>query len=337
MSNGFEIPLHPFLDRKVPICSTLRVSIVVPTKEASQHIGTTIESILYQRNARFEVIFIDAESQDSTVEIIRSYNDSRFRIQSVPSKKTYEMINRGVAMAQGDYILVLMPGDVFLYPDALALSIWQISQNDFPDLFYSASFLRDEWYEPHFLFRPLKRELLRAGQQPAHLHSSWIKRSVFKEVGFFNIDLEIRGTLDFFIRFSRNPHLVASSEMRIYVDPEPVSVDLPYLCKNFKETFGLILKNYGALWPSFGSSNSARQKEWFTESFESSIKVLRKAKICFFQACYNKDTCCEDSFHNGIQDSMSWDSFDLNRGGMFQDILKCRICRIRFYLYGSQG
>jgi len=248
MSNGFEIPLHPFLERKVPICSTLRVSIVIPTKNASQYIGTTIESILSQRNARFEVIFIDAESQDSTVEIIRSYNDARFRIQSVPSGKIYEMMNRGIAMAQGDYVLILMPGDNFLYPDAMALAIWQIAQNDFPDLFYSACFLREDWHEPHFLFRPLKKELLRKGQQPTHLHSSWIKRQVFKEVGFFNTDLERRGALDFFIRFSRHPHLVASSEMRIYVDPEPVLVTRSYLFKNFKETFHLISKYYGPLW-----------------------------------------------------------------------------------------
>jgi glycosyltransferase involved in cell wall biosynthesis len=248
MSNGFEIPLHPFLDRKVPICSTLRVSIVVPTKNASQHIGATIESILTQRNARLEVIFIDAESQDSTVEIIRAYKDNRFRIQSVPSRKIYKMMNRGIAMAQGDYVLILMPGDYFLYPDALALSIWQIAQNDFPDLFYCACFLRDEWYIPHFLFRPLKKELLRKGQQPTHLHATWIKRHVFKEVGFFNTDLEVRGALDFFIRFCRHPHLVASSEMRIYVDPEPVSVNMSYLFKNFKETFHLISKHYGHLW-----------------------------------------------------------------------------------------
>jgi glycosyltransferase involved in cell wall biosynthesis len=240
--------VESIFDRRVPIVSSCKVSIIVPTQESSQLIPMTIESILSQRNCRFEAIFIDSESRDRTVDIIRSYADPRFRIQSVPSTNLFEMINRGIAMAQGEYIQVISPGDCFLYPDALALVSTQLSQNELPDLFYTASLMRDEWYRPHFLFRPFKKELLRSGLQPTHLHSVWIKKKVFKEVGFFDTSLSSRGALDFFIRFLRYPHLVSASESRVYVDPAIVKVATGRLVRHFQETFHLIWTNFGFIW-----------------------------------------------------------------------------------------
>jgi glycosyltransferase involved in cell wall biosynthesis len=237
--------VYPFQDRKVPLCSTCRASIIVPTKNASQSIGTTIESILQQRNVRFEAIFIDAESKDRTVEIIRSFEDPRIRVQVVPSSKVFEMINRGIVMAQGDYIQVLRPGDSYLYPDALALAVWQIAQNDFPDLFYCACILRDEWYQSHFLFRPFMKELLRSGMQPTNLQSCFIKRSVFKKVGYFDTTLEEKGALDFFIRFLEHPELSSQSEMRVYIDSAITEESTASLLKNFSETFSLIRRHFG--------------------------------------------------------------------------------------------
>jgi len=237
-----------FLDRHVPVCSMLRHTIVVPTHNAAHHIATTIESLLSQRNARFEVIFIDGESRDRTLEIIRSFEDSRFRIQSAPTSQYYEMVNRGVAMAQGEYVQILNPGDSYLYPDALNMASWQIAKNDFPDLFYTASILRDEWAESHFFFRPLKKEFLRKGMQPTHLNSLWVKRETFKKMGSFPIDYDLRGALDFFIRFSKHRELLASSEMRVYIESAPYIADTGYLLKNFKETFQLIVHHYGFFW-----------------------------------------------------------------------------------------
>jgi glycosyltransferase involved in cell wall biosynthesis len=237
-----------FFESKAPACTTHKVSIIVPTHNASQHIATTIESILNQRDARFEAIFIDAESKDRTVEIIRSYEDPRFRVQSVPSSKLFEMVNRGIAMAQGEYINILLPGDSYLYPDVLSLAMWHIVENDFPELFYSACFVRNEWYEPHFLFRPLSDDYLRQGLQPSNMQSMWIKKSVFKSLGYFDTHLENKGFLDFLIRFSRHPEYLFSSEMRVFIDPLVVTVPYTYIIKNFSETFQLILRHYGVFW-----------------------------------------------------------------------------------------
>lgn len=232
-------------DKDVPVCSAFRVSVIIPTHNASQYIAATIESILGQKNSKIEAIFIDAESTDRTIEIIRSYEDSRIRLQVVPSSHLFEMINRGIAMAQGEYITVLFPGDEYLYPDAIALVMWQIAQGDFPDLFYTAATMYDEWNQIHLLFRPLRKELLRQGLQPTSLQALWIKKSVFRKLGFFDTSLLIRGALDFLIRFSKNSELSASSELRVYSNPAPIVRGYPYFLGNFRETFRIISRHYG--------------------------------------------------------------------------------------------
>lgn len=234
-----------FLEKDVPVCSTFRVSVIIPTHNASQYIAATIESILGQKNNKIEAIFVDAESTDRTIEIIRSYEDARIRLQVVPSSHLFEMINRGIAMAQGEYITVLFPGDEYLYPDAIALVMWQIAQGDFPDLFYTAATMYDEWSQIHLLFRPLRKELLRQGLQPTSLQALWIKKSVFRKLGFFDTSLLIRGALDFLIRFSNNSELSASSEFRVYSNPAPLVRGYPYFLSNFRETFHIIRRHYG--------------------------------------------------------------------------------------------
>lgn len=224
---------------------TIKVSIVVPTYNASSQIAATVESILSQINCHFEAIFVDGSSTDRTVDIIRSYNDSRLKVQEVPSHKRFEMVNRGIAMAQGDYISMLLPGDVFISTEALSSVCFEIVESDLPNLFYTAAYIWDEWDKPHFLFRPLNRDLLSQGLQPTNLQSCFIKKQTFKKIGYFNINLSYRGGFDFLLRFSLDPLMTCASIMRVYVIPAVVSFTYNYSVGNVKETFQLIRKNFG--------------------------------------------------------------------------------------------
>jgi glycosyltransferase involved in cell wall biosynthesis len=235
-------------EKNRPVDTPFRISIVVATHNASQHLASTIDSILSQQHGLFEAIFIDAESTDRTLEIIRSYEDSRIRIQSVPTNNLFEMINRGIAMAQGEYVQILLPGDQYLSPSSLQIVAHQIADNDLPDLFYSACTIYDEWQKSHFLFRPLKKELLRQGLQPTMMQAMWVKKSTFKKLGYFDAQYAVRAAFDFFIRFAKHPELSAYSEMRVYIESKPLLMKYSFLLRSFRETFVLIRKYYGFTW-----------------------------------------------------------------------------------------
>jgi len=236
------------------------MSVIVPTHNQAQYIAETIESILSQRNCNMEILFIDAESTDRTVEIIHSYEDSRMRIQSVPTTHIFEMINRGIAIARGDYINILIPQGVYLYPDALSLVMHKIEEFNFPDLFLTASLCREETFIPELCFNPYEEELLKKAVQPTFVHAFFVKRTVFQTIGYFDPDYLSRGVLDFLIRFFKSMHngLTVASEPRVYVDATPIYMLKPFTWTTFKETF-LIIKRYFGLYSAVS---------WFfTESY----------------------------------------------------------------------
>ena len=56
------------------------VSIAIPTYRGEAHIADTIESVLGQSFGDFELIIVDDNSSDRTLEIARRFTDPRIRI-----------------------------------------------------------------------------------------------------------------------------------------------------------------------------------------------------------------------------------------------------------------
>lgn len=65
-----------------------KISVIVLTKNSQKHLRQCIESILKQTYPDFEVIVVDAESKDETIQILQEYKTKTnlpFRIECVPS------------------------------------------------------------------------------------------------------------------------------------------------------------------------------------------------------------------------------------------------------------
>jgi glycosyltransferase involved in cell wall biosynthesis len=269
-------------ESRMPVSSTQLVSVIVPTHNDAPYIADTIETILDQQNCRLELIFIDAESTDRTVEIIRTYEDSRIRIQLVPTSNIFEMLNRGIAMAQGDYISILMPGDTYLYPSAVTLAMEQVEQNDFPDLFYTACYLSDEFFRSHLFFRPFSKEYLRKGMQPSCLQSCFIKKSAFKKVGYFDTRLTFRGDFDFFIRCLDTENFSIASELRVYVEFSGICLRSPFLLRHFTETFQILHQHYGLTCAVIWFFKQSDLKRFFVNVYRRCKEALFGKKVSSF-------------------------------------------------------
>lgn len=87
------------------------ITVVIPVYNVAAFIDQTIASILEQTLTDFECVFIDDHSTDSTVEIIKSYNDSRIIIIEKEENTGYtNSLNYGIKIARGKYI-ARMDGD----------------------------------------------------------------------------------------------------------------------------------------------------------------------------------------------------------------------------------
>lgn len=92
------------------------ISIVIPSYNKVKYIEKTLQSIVTQKNASFEVIIQDGGSTDGTLDIIKKYAKKYANLISYVSKKDdgqLDAINTGIKKAKGDIITFINTDDVF--------------------------------------------------------------------------------------------------------------------------------------------------------------------------------------------------------------------------------
>jgi|GEM_PF-903423 len=82
------------------------VTIILTTLNSERFLARSIESCLNQTHTNLELIIVDGESQDRTLDIIGRYPDSRIRVihQQGNAGKLPGAINLGMAAANGDFL-----------------------------------------------------------------------------------------------------------------------------------------------------------------------------------------------------------------------------------------
>ena len=98
-------------------CKWLRISIVTPSYNQGQFIEETIRSVLLQGYPNLEYIIIDGGSQDSSVEIIKKYEQYITYWVSEPDRGQSHALNKGFAKATGE-IMAWLCADDFYLPNA---------------------------------------------------------------------------------------------------------------------------------------------------------------------------------------------------------------------------
>lgn len=91
------------------------ISVVIPVLNESQTIGSCL-SRLSEQIGHHEIVVVDGGSQDSTLDIVRSFPDVK-RVCSSVGRGV--QMNRGAGIAKGD-ILLFLHADTYLPPRALS-------------------------------------------------------------------------------------------------------------------------------------------------------------------------------------------------------------------------
>ena len=95
-----------------------KISIILPVYNGATTIQATIDSVLQQTFSDFELIIIDDDSTDHTLEILSQYTDSRIQVLSCSHRGAAASRNRGLKQASGEYIAFLDADDLWT-PDKL--------------------------------------------------------------------------------------------------------------------------------------------------------------------------------------------------------------------------
>lgn len=90
------------------------ISVILPVYNGADFLRETLDAILAQTQADFELLVINDGSSDDSENIIRSYTDSRIRYFHHPNKGFAYTLNRGIAEARGKYIARIDADDICL-------------------------------------------------------------------------------------------------------------------------------------------------------------------------------------------------------------------------------
>lgn len=98
----------------------MKFSLVMPAYNSEKTIAESIDTVIAQTCGDWELIVVNDGSQDSTLDIVKSYvsSDGRIRVFSQENAGTAAANNFGISQAVGDYITIF-PSDDWLLPNYL--------------------------------------------------------------------------------------------------------------------------------------------------------------------------------------------------------------------------
>ena len=101
-----------------------KVSVIINTCNRSALIGRAVDSVLQQDFADFELLVIDASSDESTRAVMDRYQDPRIRYYRIIDEEYFaKTFNYAISLARGGYIAFNDDDDEWISPQKLSKQV----------------------------------------------------------------------------------------------------------------------------------------------------------------------------------------------------------------------
>jgi len=203
----------------------ISVSVITVCFNSDASIEATIQSVISQDYDNIEYIIIDGMSSDCTMQVVNKFLGHIDIIVSERDRGIYDAINKGIALASGDYIVLLNSNDVFYSTSTISnivdfhhyidcpISISDVLYKDRKGQlvrYYSAKF----WKPFHLCL----------GFMPPH-QAVVIRKDIFTSYGGYSLDYKIAADYEYLVRLMLRNRLVYkySPEVRTIMSSGGVS------------------------------------------------------------------------------------------------------------------
>ena len=174
----------------------MKLSIIIPTFNSASVLPKALDSIVSQSFTDWEVLIMDGVSNDDTLKIAQSYNDSRIHIYSEPDNGIYDAMNKGINKAQGEWLYFLGSDD------------WLLNDNVLNDIFTQDINGYDVVYgevdAPHLASNHSGEWTLQTIDRNRCHQAILYRRTVFKRLGNYNTKYTIWADYDLNLKWFFN-------------------------------------------------------------------------------------------------------------------------------------
>ncbi len=116
-------------------------SIIIPTYNSVKTLGKTLDSITSQTFKDYEIVIVDGKSTDGTIELVKAYEGKcHINFISEKDKGIYDAMNKGIALAKGNWVYFLGSDD-YLYSNVVLEKVNAVIEQTNCDVVYGNVFV----------------------------------------------------------------------------------------------------------------------------------------------------------------------------------------------------
>lgn len=204
---------------------SIKVSIIIPTYNSSKTLHACLKSIADQIYKKIEVLIIDGMSTDETIEIARSYTHSipALNIVSESDKGVYDAMNKGILMAQGEWLYFLGSDDLLFNDNTLKL-IFDCKRDDveqadivYGNVVFKESNIHSSYHENFNILNFFNTNICH--------QSMFYRRAVFDKMGLYSLKYPVFSDWEFNTRcfFNDSLRIKYMSDIVAYYSMEGLS------------------------------------------------------------------------------------------------------------------
>lgn len=190
----------------------MSISIITITYNSEKTLKDTIDSVMSQTYKDIEYIVIDGNSNDNTVDIVKSYGSKISKFISEPDHGIYDAMNKGLKLASGDIIGILNSDDIFYDETIVSRIVKEFEEKNvdciFGDLYYVDQYDTNKivrrWISSSFI-----PDSFANGWHPAH-PTFYVKREIYEKYGYFDLEFSVSADFELMLRFLEK-HKISSS------------------------------------------------------------------------------------------------------------------------------
>ena len=184
----------------------MKVSIIIAVNNSARTIERAIKSIRKQSYKDIEIIFINNNSSDNSLNIINQNINKGDIVVSEPDNGLYNAINKGIKISSGDIIGVLHSDDLYPHKNVISEYIELFKQKNVSIVYGDVNFVSKK--DENKIVRKYKSgnlsiKRLAWGWMPAH-PSMFIKREIYDFYGLYEENYRICGDYEFICRIVKD-------------------------------------------------------------------------------------------------------------------------------------